>query len=112
MCMYEACYHTVCNHYTFKLHLFCKTTKQQLDRINNPADRDIHAIPCKPLYSCRPTVLRIDSGNLIDNVAEHAIAGTRERWNTNVVAWTNTLFCEACWEEWRIPEIEWDLNLI
>ncbi|KAJ5523292.1 hypothetical protein N7513_012836 [Penicillium frequentans] len=111
MCFYEGTYYTVCNHYTFRLHLFCEMVKKELDRINDEADCDNNGIPCDAVFSCRPRVTRISEGNAFTDVAVHAIVGTVARWETNIVSWTDVPFCEDCWQDVRIPEVEWELGM-
>ncbi|KAJ5751866.1 hypothetical protein N7520_008783 [Penicillium odoratum] len=111
MCNYKGYYFKYCSHYEFKLQTFCKTVRRELDRINNPDDREKYDIPCTPNPRCPPRVLRLSVEGDGDGSIKHVCGGTWEGWDTNIVSWDVVPFCDGCWEEMRIPDVEVEIEI-
>ena len=65
MCQYTATHHPTCSHTSFHLYVFCRRILHELNRINDPVQREAFALPFDP-PDCEPrrgvTVIRVGVG--------------------------------------------------
>ncbi|PWY91106.1 hypothetical protein BO70DRAFT_392759 [Aspergillus heteromorphus CBS 117.55] len=54
MCLYTATHYPTCQHTEFELHVFCRAVLDELNRINDPVEREKWDIPFDP-PDCLPS---------------------------------------------------------
>lgn len=85
MCLYHGIYYQECHHVRFQVHRFCRNFLHELNRIDDPKQREVFDIPFDFPPSCEPRV-RVMNGRV--DIAFHGV-------ETNVVRWVTNL-SEAC----------------
>lgn len=91
MCLYRGIYYHECGHSRFLLHTFCDCLLNQLQRINDPEERQRHAIPFDG-SGCEPRVKLKEDGS-VDMKTRDLI----KEW-ANVVMWEHNMVevCRDC----------------
>lgn len=108
MCLYTGIQYPTCPHLHFELYLFCPALLTELNRINDPVERDTFALPFDPdLPGCQPLVamshycLRVagDGGPVGYFPAYDYGYGYGYGYESNVVRWVVCLEeeCPECW---------------
>lgn len=91
MCIYRGIWHKRCDHCIFNLHVICRGLLEQLNRINDPKERDVEDLPFDELPGCDPRAL-IMGGTVDIAVSSYVKDGA------NVVEWLTELgdTCPRC----------------
>ncbi|OQD77818.1 hypothetical protein PENDEC_c002G03411 [Penicillium decumbens] len=90
MCLYRGIYYHDCGHSRFLLYNLCDHFLNQLQRINNPEERERYAIPFDGA-GCEPRV-RLKADGSVDTLAYDPVKG----WS-NVVQWEHNMV-EVCYK--------------
>lgn len=89
MCQYKGFYYHKCKHICFQLFEFCHLHREQLDRINDPAERAKYAIPFDTQPECFPRCV-FRNGNVV-------LVTEMEDGGNNIVQWVMVSdFCPKC----------------
>ncbi|KAJ5492735.1 hypothetical protein N7539_001481 [Penicillium diatomitis] len=91
MCFYVGVYCRCCADVWFKLHLFCHDLYDQLQRINDPLEREQHDLPFDPnIPDCQP-YYEIDVSEGSDDFSGEGTG------RTNIVGWEDDVeVCADC----------------
>jgi hypothetical protein len=96
MCHYVGIFYEECYHIRFTLDHFCKALYDQLQRINDPAQREQYALPFDPdIPGCEPYALFNEDGR--------PVVTRDEPGSGNVLRWMFNLseLCPSCEEAVR-----------
>ncbi|KAJ5921402.1 hypothetical protein N7466_009728 [Penicillium verhagenii] len=109
MCLYQGYWGLFCKHPDFALECFCAAVKEQLDRINDPAELASNTIPCMSFNECLPHMVIVFTPDGV--CTDPPVLGNWPEWTgTNVMGWTILPFCDKCWETMQIPGIVEEVN--
>lgn len=95
MCVYKGHAYT-CSHTCFYIHLFCGEILRQLNRINDPIQRETYDLPFDPdTPSCKPRYLVDDMER---PVTSFSLNGGYSLEVTNVLSWHFNIeeVCPSC----------------
>jgi len=95
MCLYEG-HSFTCSHTCFYIHLFCRETLNQLNRINDPSQRERYDLPFNPdIPNCSPRYVKDRMGR---PATGYSLNAGRSLEVTNIVSWHFNIdnLCPSC----------------
>ncbi|KAJ5774295.1 hypothetical protein N7457_009191 [Penicillium paradoxum] len=67
MCFFVETHYPVCKHTCFELHIFCREVLRQLDRINDPEQREMYDLPFDDCAGCEPYTVIVSPAAVFPN---------------------------------------------